>query len=262
MGRILRAVAKLDEHEVHAGDLIHHLVECLDCSHWIHLDQSLRDLDLSGDRCERLAQLVDDRVAEIDLSVGCAFHQRLPASGRLRTTMRVSGNSPLTMRAIAAPAKEGRSSSISATSGRNIRRSCSARSQSSDSPTTSRRGSPAKLKRNARRKTPSASPMTTRMWDRELWERDVGRTRPLHSRAGLGGWGRLSLVCIAHRLFLRGAEGTRSLLGHIAGTQALNVPERDPCSWFGWMDIRRYDKDPRSRSREPPLRPRKPALPD
>src|SRR5712691_12672569 len=143
------AIAKLDEHEVHAGDLIHDLVECLDCTRWIHLDQSLRELDLSGDRCERLAQLVDDRFAEIDLRIACAFHRRTPPPGRVNTTTRVSGSSDLRMRAIAAPPNEGMSSSTSATSGRSHRRSWSARSPSSVSPTTSRRGSAARLARNA-----------------------------------------------------------------------------------------------------------------
>src|SRR5207253_1199341 len=94
-------------------------------------------------------------------------------------------------------------------------------SPSSASPTTSRCGSLAKLARSARRNTPSASPMTMRAWTLELWERDVSRTRPLHSRAGLGGWGRLSLVCIAHRYFVRAAESTRSPLGHTGFTPAI-----------------------------------------
>src|SRR5207247_1396463 len=116
------------------------------------------------------------------------------------------------------------SSSSNATSGRSNRRSWSARSPSSASPTTWMRGSAEKLTRSARRKSRSLSPISKRMGPVSLSERGAGTARPLRSSGGVG---EVGLVCIGHRLFVQAGCGTRSHLGTSPWPRRSHVPEWD-----------------------------------
>jgi CheY-like chemotaxis protein len=224
---VASAVAQLAEDQLQAPDLSHDLVEGFARAVWIRLYESPRDLCVSADRREGLPELRDDPFIEIELGIDhAAFHRRAPAVARVSTTTRVSGSSALRMRAIAGPPHEGMSLSRSATSGLNQRTSSRACAPSSASPTTSKRGSLAKLARSARRNVASPSPMNRRR--AELAERDAGRLRPLRSSGGVG---EIGLVCTP-RLFDRVRYATRSHLGTSAPRPASDVPERALVPWL------------------------------
>src|SRR5690348_7519784 len=160
---VASAIAELAEQHLHSPDLRHELIECRARAVRVGPHELPRELGVSADRRERLPQLGDDLLVEVELGVVlAASHRRAQAVARVSTTTRVSGSSVLRIRAIAAPPNEGRSSSTSATSGRSHRTSSRACAPSSASPTTSKRGSTSKLARSPRRNAPSLSPMSTR----------------------------------------------------------------------------------------------------
>src|SRR4029077_8331271 len=124
MGCIVSGIAELDELQIQARDLVHDLLERVDRAGRIRVQQSLREQNISVDGRDRLAQLEHDGVTEVDLGVlEWHVHRCPPDRCRVITTTRVSGSSDLSTRAIAAPEKDGMSSSMSATSGRSWRRS-------------------------------------------------------------------------------------------------------------------------------------------
>src|SRR4030081_2901691 len=87
MRSILCAIAQLDEQHVRPRDLVHHLPKGLACPRWICLEQSHGELDLTGDRGERLGELADYSVPELALgTLRGTLHGCPPTSGRAATS--------------------------------------------------------------------------------------------------------------------------------------------------------------------------------